>query len=106
HPDDEKQVLNRVTVQRQGTLSFPVDITLIDAQGQVYHESWNGEGTHLELIRSTPQAITTVCVDPERRIVIDDDPSDNCRRLDPPAISRYWMSWLLALQTLVLGLSW
>jgi hypothetical protein len=62
---------NAVLVRRRGTLSFPVDIDLILADGTTRREHWDGEGESKRFAWHGESAVRSCVVDPEDRVVID-----------------------------------
>ncbi|MEB2313443.1 MAG: M1 family metallopeptidase [Sorangiineae bacterium] len=79
------RTLGRVLVFRQGSLSFPVDVDLVADDGSVVRRRWSGreEWTHLDY--EGPRPLAAAIVDPERRVLLDDDWFDNATRARPAA---------------------
>jgi hypothetical protein len=64
-------------VLRHGTLELPVQIELCFEDGHCERRSWNGEGSHFTVKVEGPSELTSVSVDPEQRVLLDDDLSNN-----------------------------
>jgi hypothetical protein len=60
-----------VLVRRRGTLSFPVDVELVFADGSKRRERWDGEGESKRMQLHEPVALRAVVVDPDENVVID-----------------------------------
>ncbi len=93
-----------VLVVRRGTLSFPVDIELVLADGSTRRERWDGEGPSKRIEWRGPVALRGAVVDPDDRAMIDLDLENNHASAQgdgggaPRTLERatYWMQ--LALQ--------
>lgn len=105
-PTDPKGVLNRVLLIRQGALHFPVPVVLTDESGHSYRHVWSDAASPFELVLPTPSPIVTACIDPERTVTLDSDPSDNCHTVRPPSPPPHWVTLLLALQSVIATSSW
>ncbi len=71
------QYVGRVVVYRHGTLELPVDIELTCEDGTRQRQHWDGHGFTHNVDYAGPSPIVTVSVDPEQRILLDDDLSNN-----------------------------
>ncbi len=69
-------------VERRGDVRFPVQIQLGYADGRTEVESWDGADEQIEL-SARGGRLAWVQVDPERRILLELDPFDNARELEP-----------------------
>ncbi len=86
-----------VLVRRKGSLVFPVDVEMIGQDGTKTRVSWDGKGSNTRLHYSGKSELVTVVVDPEHRVLLDDNLSNNARtvrpkRLSPRMLERAW--WL------------
>jgi hypothetical protein len=76
----------RVVVYRHGDIELPVDIELVDEQGKRSRQRWDGHGSHhvVDWRGDAPLAYATV--DPEQRVLLDDDLMNNgaARATTPP----------------------
>jgi hypothetical protein len=68
---------NTVLVRRRGTLSFPVEIELVMADGTRRRERWDGEGDSKRLSWHGPVAVASAIVDPEDRVLVDYNLANN-----------------------------
>jgi hypothetical protein len=66
-----------VLVRRRGTLSFPVDIDLYLADGSTRREHWDGVEAWRRLTWHGPVALRGAVVDPDDRVLIDENVADN-----------------------------
>jgi hypothetical protein len=71
------QYAGRVVVYRHGTLELPVDIELICEDGTRQRSHWDGHGFTHDVDYVGPSPIVAVSVDPEQRILLDDDLTNN-----------------------------
>ncbi len=74
---DQGEFEGGVLVRRRGTLSFPVEIELVLADGSTRREAWNGEGGEVAIPWRGPVALAAARVDPDDRILIDANPQNN-----------------------------
>ena len=93
--------VGRAIVLRHGTLELPVQIELVFDDGHRERRDWNGEGTHYTVSYRGPAKLVAVNVDPEQRILLDDDLTNNAAANDdqgaPRSLERllYWSELLL-----------
>jgi hypothetical protein len=77
----------RVVVFRHGDIELPVEVELVDTGGRRTRFHWDGQGTHhvVDWRGDAPLAFATV--DPEHRVLLDDDLMNNGSSLEPmPAL--------------------
>ena len=67
----------RALVFRHGSLELPVDIDIIDQRGNRRRAHWDGHGPFHVLEWESAEAPAYVVVDPEHRVMLDDDLLDN-----------------------------
>ena len=72
-----------VLLTRTGTIPLPVDVVLTFEDGATWTKSWDGRAPWLRLRATSASRLTKAEVDPGRRIVLDADPWNNARRLEP-----------------------
>jgi hypothetical protein len=88
-------------VLRHGTLELPVQIELSFEDGHRERRDWNGEGTRYTVSYEGPAKLVGVTVDPERRVLLDDDLTNNAARSQDQGAPRsferllYWSELLL-----------
>jgi hypothetical protein len=68
---------SRAVVYRHGSLVFPVEIALVDEQGTVTRKRWDGAGPFHVVEHRGPSPIVRVVVDPDQRVLVDDDLLNN-----------------------------
>jgi hypothetical protein len=73
-----------VLVRRRGTLSFPVDVELLMADGSTRRERWDGRNESKRIPWQGPVALRGAVVDPDDRIVIDQNLENNHGSADGP----------------------
>ncbi|MBW2457189.1 MAG: M1 family metallopeptidase [Deltaproteobacteria bacterium] len=71
------------TVVRRGSLTFPVDVALHDAAGDVTIVSWDGAAERHEIPFAGPSPLTAVVIDPDHRVLLDQDLTNNVRSAEP-----------------------
>jgi len=95
----------RAVVYRHGSLELPVDIEMVDVSGKKQREHWDGRGAFhvLEWLSETRPAY--VVVDPEHRVMLDDDLMDNAASASDAGTPRVLerASYLGALLVALLG---
>jgi hypothetical protein len=69
-----------VRVRRHGTLRFPVDVDLHDESGSVERLRWDAAGDHALFEHAGPGRLVAVVIDPETRVLLDEDLSNNAQR--------------------------
>jgi len=94
--------VGHATVLRHGTLELPVQIELVFEDGQRERRDWNGEGTRYSVNYRGPSKLIGVVVDPERRVLLDEDLTNNAAsnvdQGSPRSLERllYWAELVLA----------
>jgi Peptidase family M1 domain len=72
-----------VTVIRRGDVAMPVDILLRFEGGAVYRSHWDGEARWKRLRVSSGPRLIEAIVDPDEKILLDADRTNNGRRPEP-----------------------
>ncbi len=70
---------SEIQVENTGKLRLPVDVALFDAKGNRYLRSWPGDAPEVTLQHRGPSPIVAAWVDPEAKILVDDDLLNNSR---------------------------
>jgi hypothetical protein len=89
-------------VLRHGELELPVQIELRFEDGHTERQSWNGEGARYIVHTEGPSRLVGVTVDPEERVLVDDDLTNNAAAREAQGVSRvlerllYVAEWLLS----------
>jgi Peptidase family M1 domain len=73
----------RAVILRHGELELPVDIDLFDEAGGIHHEHWDGHGSLHVIDYRGDARLSHVVVDPEHKILLDDDLLDNAAAARP-----------------------
>ncbi len=68
---------SRVVVYRHGSLELPVEIALLCEDGSRAFEHWDGHGFTHSVEHHGSSKVVAVTVDPEHRVLLDDDLSNN-----------------------------
>jgi hypothetical protein len=71
------QYVGRVVVYRHGSLELPVDIELVCEDGSRLYRHWDGHGFTHNVDYAGPSRIEGVSVDPEHRVLLEDDLTNN-----------------------------
>jgi hypothetical protein len=99
-----RKYTSRVVVYRHGSLELPVDIELVCEDGARVFQHWDGHGFTHNVDHSGPSRVVAVRVDPEQRILLDDDFSNNAISIDGSSAPRTLERSLYVAQTLLGGL--
>ena len=76
-PSEQERYHTKITIYRQGELVLPVDVALIAGDGSRRLEHWDGRGSSRSFSYEGAMPLAQVVIDPEHRILIDDDLFDN-----------------------------
>jgi hypothetical protein len=76
-----------VLVRRRGALRFPVDVDLTGADGTVERVRWDAATPSAYLPWHGKSRLAAAVIDPEHRVLLDDDLSNNARRASPARFS-------------------
>jgi hypothetical protein len=72
-------------LNRRGTLSFPVQVSLTLETGQVLHQTWGAADSELDLEIAADAPVSNVVIDPENRVSIETNRLNNAVwRVPPP----------------------
>jgi hypothetical protein len=80
---------SRVLVFRRGTLVLPVEVELLLENGQRVRSRWDGNGSWTAITHRGPSPAVAALVDPEQRILLDDNLLNNATRAQRGA-PRVW----------------
>ncbi len=72
---------------RNGTIELPVDIHLIGQDGQITRVRWDASTPSIDIPYPGPTPLQHIVVDPERRILLDDNLLNNAASRSPQALS-------------------
>jgi Peptidase family M1 domain len=76
-PHPASEYTSRVVIYRHGSLEFPVEIELVCEDGSREWQRWDGHGFTHNVDHRGPSKVVSVSIDPEQRILLDDDLSNN-----------------------------
>jgi hypothetical protein len=76
-----------VLVRRRGALRFPVDVAMFGQDGSVERARWDGQGDARRLAYHGASPLVAAVVDPEHRVLLDDDLDNNALRTSPARLS-------------------
>jgi Peptidase family M1 domain len=78
---------SNVLVRRRGALRFPVDVDLIGEDGTAERVRWDAAESAARLPYSGKSKLVAAVIDPEHRVLVDDDLGDNARSASPSRLS-------------------
>jgi hypothetical protein len=87
-PEESSGWQSRVVVVRRGSLELPVEVELIDDDNVSQRRQWNGRGAFMAFEHRGARPIVAAVVDPERRVLLDDNLSNNANSREPPGLPR------------------
>jgi hypothetical protein len=93
-------VESRVRVNRHGELQFPVTIALRTAAGEQLTEVWDSPEPFHDFTHRGPSPIVSALIDPEARVLLDDNLLDNAANAQPSVPLAPYERSLAALQWL------
>lgn len=106
--DDEREAAElyrtEVVVQRRGAARFPVEVVMIFEDGTEVSKEWDGQARWKLWVEERDSKLEMAIVDPERKLVLDLDYTNNSQRLEPDAKlpARKWASkWMIWVQDLL-----
>ena len=92
-----------VTVVRRGDVAVPVDVVLRFAGGRTWRSHWDGEARWKRFRVAAGPRLTEAVVDPEEKILLDADRTNNGRRPvgDPRAATRWTSRTVFWIQNMI-----
>ena len=99
----EGQFRTTVVVRRLEAGQFPVDVLVTFSNGEQARETWNGQGRWTVFSYDKPVRAVSAQVDPERRLLLDTNYTNNTRTLEPAtdrAATKWALRWMIWLQDL------
>ena len=104
HEAEDEWFESKVLVSGPAWDHLPVDVELRFADGAMVRDRWDGKAAwrKYRTVRHAPLA--DVRVDPEHRIVVDVEPQNNARSVEPdPDFVNAWGAWFAALAQWIAG---
>ncbi len=95
---------SEVTVERRGGVRMPVEVRVEFGDGTSVNETWDGQYRWTRFKYHGTAAVTRASVDPDGKLAIDVDPSNNTWVAEAPAgraAARWASRWMLWLQNLL-----
>jgi hypothetical protein len=80
---EEKVYLNKVAIRRKGELFFPQEILITFENGEEIKKSWDGRARWKKFEFAKPYKIKSVFIDPENKILLDENLMNNSRIIKP-----------------------
>ncbi|WP_438019534.1 M1 family metallopeptidase [Sorangium sp. So ce315] len=74
-------------VRRRGSLVLPVDVELHGAGGRVQRIRWPARESVARIPYAGASPLVAVVIDPDHRVLLDEDLANNARRLDPDVLA-------------------
>ncbi|WP_437783943.1 M1 family metallopeptidase [Sorangium sp. So ce1097] len=74
-------------VRRRGSLVLPVDVELHGADGRVQRMRWPARESVARIPYAGASPLVAVVIDPDHRVLLDEDLANNARRLDPDVLA-------------------
>ncbi len=106
--DETRKFLSQVIVERLGGAALPVEVLLVFEDGEEIRRAWNGADGQRRFQFEGEHRLRYAVVDPERKILLDVDPTNNSLREEtqqesgPSRAALKWSSkWLFWLQNLL-----
>lgn len=96
--------LQVVLLRRWGEATFPVEVEITFTDARVVREQWDGKSRWIRYEYSREQKVRTVKVDPERKLALDVNYTNNTWARNPsgPFAARKWaLKWMIWLQNLM-----
>jgi hypothetical protein len=95
----------RVVVRRLGTVAFPTVVQLTWEDGSTERVPWDGSQTWTRIDRLGPKKLRSAVIDPENRITLEVNRTNNGKRLEPDTrLAASWTSrWIFWLQNVLAG---
>ena len=86
--DGPRTWASRVLVYRHGLLRAPVDVELRFEDGSRQRRHWDGSGRFASITAETSTPLVAAVVDPDQRVLLDDDLTNNSVRRPPGSTAR------------------
>jgi len=83
----EKKYRNEVVVVRKGELIFPQEILITFEEGEEIREEWDGKERWKRFVYLRPYRLKSAQVDPDNKVLLDNNFLNNSRVLKPKKIS-------------------
>lgn len=106
---DQETYRSEVVIERAGEFMHPVTVELVFADGDRLRQRWDGRDRWVRYVEIRPAKLESVEIDPDHLMVLDVDPLNNSRRLEPnrmPVIKmlvhlEFWLQNVFSLTSVV-----
>jgi Peptidase family M1 domain len=102
-PRSAARFAGHAVVLRHGSLELPVQVELRFEDGRTERRTWSGDGTRYVVSTEGPSRLVGVTVDPEHRVLLDDDLTNNAAAREDQGAPRVWERLLYVAQLLIGG---
>ncbi len=94
---------SRIVLKRNGDLAIPAEIAVSFENGEIVHETWDAKDAVTVLNYNVDSPVYKVEIDPEHKIVLDTDTSNNVRYRERNSFAamKWGARWLFWLQHLL-----
>ena len=104
--DDSAEVTSKtpmyesgINLRRLGAFKFPVEVLATFANGEKVRETWDGQELWKKLRYTKPTKLVSATVDPEQKIVLDVNFTNNSKAVEPSSLglnklSARWLFWM------------
>ena len=103
--DGQREYLTEVVVRRLEGARFPVDVLMVFNDGEEIRREWDGQDRWQKYSIQRPSRLEYAVVDPDRKLLLDIDPTNNSRYRSSDGFAlatRKWAAkWLFWLQNLL-----
>ncbi|HZP00426.1 MAG TPA: M1 family metallopeptidase [Terriglobia bacterium] len=98
----EKRYRSTVVVRRLGEVMAPVDIAIRFENGDTVREQWDGKYRWTKFVYEKPSKVQWAEVDPERKLVLDANFTDNSRTTEEEnrAAAKWYVRWIFWIENL------
>lgn len=88
-----------INIRRLGAFKFPVEIVATFENGEKVRETWDGQELWKKLRYTKPTQLVSATIDPEQKIALDVNFTNNSKAVDPSSLglnklSARWLFWM------------
>lgn len=97
---EETAYVSEILIRRKGEVKIPVEVLIRFEGGLSVRETWDGQYRWTKLTYTSPFRVLSAVVDPEFKLVLDTNRTNNSRTIKPQRMAPFkWTSrWLVWLQ--------
>ena len=101
--ENQKMYYSGVNIRRLGDFHFPVEVELAFDDGEKIRETWDGRELWKKFRYTKPAKLVSATVDPDHKIIIDINYTNNSRAVDAPSAGAnklatrmlFWLQFLM-----------